>query len=122
ATAAFAWSVPASTETPQTLSIVDAITVTFSMALTEALLFMAMVNRTGLQGVVAFTLPDGTVIQCGLSIDDEVIGPPETGPVTAAVSGSSAQLHNMTADRMNVTGVVVVAADGTTQTVPLAET
>jgi hypothetical protein len=122
ATAAFSWSAPASTETPQTLTIVDAVTVTFSMAFTEALLFMAMVNRTGLQGVVAFTLPDGTVIQCGLSIDDEFIGPPETGPVPADVSGSSAKLRNMTVDRMNVTGVLAVAADATTKTVPAAAT
>jgi hypothetical protein len=117
ATAMFSWSVPASTETPQTFTVIDAITVNFQMAITEAMLFMTMVNRMGIQGVASFKLPDGTVMQSGLTIDEEVIGPAETGPVTATVASASVRLRNMAAERMNVLGVVTVAADGTTKAV-----
>jgi hypothetical protein len=129
AKSSFSWAIPGNVDPPQTITVVDAVTATFSMLLKEALLFMAMVNRTGIQGAVTFALPDGTEFQSALSIDGDVIGPAESGPVGVTVVGAVATLRNQTGEAMNVTDITAVALDGTTKAVavgmaldPAAET
>jgi hypothetical protein len=71
-----------------------------------------MVDRGGVQGAVTFALPDGTPLNCALSIDGQVVGPSDAGPVTVSVDGSNATLTNRTRTPMHVADLVAVDPSG----------
>jgi hypothetical protein len=118
----YAWAVPQGLDTPQALTVLDAVNVTLSMPLADAALLTAMVDRSGVQGVITFTLPDGTAINAALAVDSNVIGPPESGPVTVTLRAGTAILQNRTQQAMNLSDLVTVTASGTTGIVPVNAT
>jgi hypothetical protein len=71
------------------------------------------------QGGITFTLPDGTTINAALIVDNNVVGPPESGPVTVLLQGTKATLQNRTQQTMIVADLVTATATGTTKTVPV---
>jgi hypothetical protein len=118
----YAWAVPQGLDTPQALTVLDSVNVTLSMPLADAALLTAMIDRSGVQGLITFTLPDGTAINAALAVDGNVIGPPESGPVTVTIQSGRAQLQNLTQQPMNVSDIVTVTASGATRTVPVNAT
>jgi hypothetical protein len=81
-----------------------------------------MIEHDGVQGTITFALPDGTAFNSALIVDTNVIGPPDTGPVTVELQPGAATLLNRTAQKMVVTDVVAVTATGATQTVAVNKT
>jgi hypothetical protein len=118
----YTWAVPQGFDAPQALSVLDSVNVTLSLPLADAALLGAMIDRSGVQGVITFTLPDSTAINAALIVDSNVIGPPESGPVTAAVQAGTATVQNRTQQPMNVSDLVTVTASGATATVPVNAT
>jgi len=112
ASIAYAWTVPDGLDQPQPLNVLDTFNVTLSMAMDQAALLTAMINNSGIQGKVTFTLPDGTAFDAALVIDGDVIGPSDTGPVTAALTGSTITLTNRTQQAMNVLDIATVNTSG----------
>jgi len=108
----YAWTVPDGLDQPEALNVLDTFNVTLSMALDQAALLTAMINHSGIQGKVTFALPDGTDFDAALVIDGDVIGPPDTGPVTAVLTGSTITLTNGTQQAMNVLDIATVNASG----------
>jgi hypothetical protein len=108
----YAWTVPGGLDQPQALNVLDTFNVTLSMAMDQAALLTAMINNSGIQGKVTFALPDGTNFDAALVIDGNVIGPPDTGPVTATLTGSTIVLANGTQQAMNVLDIATVNASG----------
>jgi hypothetical protein len=115
----FTWAMPNGFDTPQAMTVLDSVILTLSMPLADAALLTAMIDRSGVQGGITFTLPDSTAINAALTVDGNVIGPPDSGPVTVSLQGTTATLQNRTRQTMNVTDLVTVIASGTTQTVPV---
>lgn len=109
----FAWTVPEGMDQPDALNVLDTFTVMLSMPMDQAALLSAMINHSAIQGKVTFTLPDGTDFDAALIIDGNVVGPPDTGPVTAELAGSTITLTNHTQQAMNVTDVATMNGSGT---------
>ncbi|MHC2336510.1 hypothetical protein [Bradyrhizobium sp. USDA 4454] len=122
ATASYSWALPAELGTPQALTVLDAITITLSLPLANAALLTAVLDRSGIQGGVTFTLPDGSSVNAALIVDSNVIGPPESGPVTVALHGDTTTLTNLTQQAMNVTDLVTSTANGTNTVVAVNTT
>jgi hypothetical protein len=112
----YAWAIPNGLDAPQAITVLDAVNVTLSMPLANAALLTAMINRGGVQGGITFTLPDGSAIDAALVVDSNVVGPAESGPVTATLRGRTATLQNRTQQTMIVADLVTVAPSGSTQT------
>jgi hypothetical protein len=119
AATSFTWAMPAGIETPQALAILDTISVTVSLAMSDAALLNAVIEHSGLQGKVTFALPDGTAFDAGLVLDGEIIGPPDTGPVTADIAGGIVTLTNRTAQAMNVMAVATADSSGAATVHPM---
>ncbi|MCC8956922.1 hypothetical protein H8B02_26850 [Bradyrhizobium sp. Pear77] len=117
ATVGYSWALPAELGTPQAVTVIDAITITLSLPLANAALLTAVLDRSGIQGGATFTLPDGSSINAALNVDSNVVGPPESGPVTVALQGDTVTLTNRTQQAMNVTDLVTSTASGTNQVV-----
>jgi hypothetical protein len=112
ATLAYTWAIPSTMDQPQSVNVVDGFVVTLSMALDDAQLLTTIIQHSGVQGSVTFTLPDGTAFSSGLTIDGIIIGPPGTGPVTAQVANGVATLTNRTQQSVNVPDAAAVDASG----------
>jgi hypothetical protein len=122
ATAGYSWALPAELGTPQALTVLDAITITLSLPLANAALLTAVLDRSGIQGGVTFTLPDGSSVNAALIVDSNVVGPPESGPVTVTLQGDTATLTNRTQQAMNVTDLVTSTPSGTNSVVAVNTT
>lgn len=122
ASIAYTWAVPSGLDQPQAVTVVDAVVVTLSMAMNDAQLLTTMIDRSGIQGSATFTLPDGTAFNSALTIDGTLIGPGDTGPVTADLSGGTFTLTNRTQQAMNVLDAAVADASGTMTVVPVNAT
>ena len=121
-TIAYTWAVPSGLDQPQTVNVVDTFVVTLSMALNDAALLTTMIDRSGIQGSVTFTLPDATAFNSALTVDDSLIGPGDTGPVTAALTGGIFTLTNRTQQTVNVLDAAVYDASGNLSIVPVNQT
>ena len=119
AVTAASWSAPG-TIPPETLVVINGVTVSFAANATDALLLSAMIGHGGLIGQLSFTLSDGLRLDGALMLDGVTAGPADVGPVTAAVSanGEEATLTNRTAQAMNVFGLTLIDALGTATAAP----
>jgi hypothetical protein len=118
----FSWAIPDGLDTPQALTILDNVQVTLTLPLAHAALLTAMMDRDGMQGGIAFSLPDGTVINAALIVDTNVVGPPDTGPVTVTVQNGTATLQNRNTQTMSVSDLVSVTPTGNTHTTAVNST
>jgi hypothetical protein len=108
----YAWTIPNGLDQPEAISVLDNFNVTLSMAMDQAALLTTVIEHSGVQGKVSFALPDGTAFDAALVIDNTIIGPPDTGPVTADIAGGTATLTNRTQQTMNVLDVALVDGAG----------
>jgi hypothetical protein len=117
----YTWAVPSAFDEPKANTVLDYVQVTLTLLLAEAALLLTMINHDGVQGTITFTLPDGTAFNSALIVDADIIGPPDSGPVTVSLQSGAATLQNRTAQKIIVTDVVTVTATGATQTVTVNE-
>ncbi len=112
AATAATWLVPGSAPPPQSLVVVDGVTVSFTTAGADALLLTAMIGHGGVTGALSFALSDGTRLDSALLLDGLTAGPPDTGPVTVTIAGATATLTNRTGQPMNVFGLALIGPGG----------
>jgi hypothetical protein len=115
---AFHWQLPEGISQPQVDQVWDGFQVSVSTGLADALALTAVIEASGLQGDVAFTLPDGSSLASALVLDTEVVGPWESGPVTLAVAAGVATLTNRTEQAVNVSDLVVGAGPRAGERIP----
>jgi hypothetical protein len=116
----YSWSLsggPAAIQ-PQAAKLWDNFQVTLATDLAGGLQLQAMLAHSGISAQVSFKLADGTTLSTNLILDlTGLTGPWDGGPLETVLQGARVTLTNRIERGVNVSDVVVYAADGSTQAV-----
>jgi len=114
ATLGYAWPLPADLGIDvQAAKLFDSFQVTLVTGIDSMPQMQSMLRTSGVIGTVRYQLPDGTALECSLSLDlNRVVGPSPEGPVQVTLQGQSATLKNRIERVVDVSELVVEAADG----------
>jgi hypothetical protein len=119
----YEWSIAEAgsfTITPQVVAAWDSFQVTLSTNLMGTLQVQAMLQRTGLSGLVKFRLPDDSLLQTNLRLDlNEIVGPFREGPLSVVREDSTVRLKNEIERIINITDLAVFEALNRVNTLPV---
>ena len=94
ATTGYSWALPAGIDQPVVHQVWDTFQVSVSTGLANALALTTLIERSGLEGAVDFTLPSGMRLTSRLVLDTQVAGPWEVGPLQVTLAGDQATVVN----------------------------
>ena len=120
----YAWTVGSTIHVePKVVKAPDSFQVTLATDLAGALLLKTMVQTTGVFGCARFKIPDGTVFETNLVFAlNTITGPWATGPVEITVSSARATVRNAIERPIDVSELIVYAAAGPPQRIPVEVT
>ena len=103
---------------PAAAKLWDGFQVTLSTDLAGGLQLQAMLRQSGITAAARFKLQDGTTLTSSLILDlAGLTGPWKGGPIETVTHGTQSTLTNRIERGVNVSDLMVYAADGTSQSV-----
>jgi hypothetical protein len=115
---AYSWALPSGIDQPVVHQVWDTFQVTVSTGLANALALTTLIERTGMEGAVDFTLPSGLRLTSRLVLDTQVAGPWGTGPLEVTVAGDQATVSNRCEQAVQLHELVVGEGPRAGQRIP----
>lgn len=115
--ATFDWALPKTGTTVSTTVLAGGLVrVGITCSLPDWLLLRLQLERMSVSGTATFDYPDGSSLRAALTVDlARMLGPWESGPVEAALTGTRAVLTNRTESAVDIGDLICTTPDGRTR-------
>jgi hypothetical protein len=119
ATLEYAWPLPSTTGVDARVAkLFDSFQVTLGTGIDFMPQLQAMLQTSGVIGTARYQLPDGSTIESALVLDlNRIVGPAPDGPLEVTREGSIVRLTNRIERAVDVSDLIVEAAEGRIETV-----
>lgn len=120
----YVWPLPASSGMDvRVAKLFDSFQISIGTGIDAMPQLQAMLRTSGLLGTVHYRLPDGSALECALSLDlNRIIGPLPDGPVQVTLQRPNATLTNRIERAVDVSDVAIEAGDTSGGQAPRIET
>ena len=115
----YAWALPANSGMDvRVAKLFDSFQVTIGTGIDTMAQLQAILRTSGLIGTARYRLPDDSVIESTLALDlNRIVGPLPDGPIEVELAAPRCKLTNRIERAVDVSDLVVEAADGRVETV-----